>query len=131
MSFLLDTNICSAHMRGTSLASKFVQHSGRLFVPTIVIAELYSGAFKVPNSQKLLAGIDELLNEVTVLDFDAACARRFGEIRGRELREGQPSKFVDLLIASVALTHELILVTHNTADFENIPNLRIEDWLAS
>jgi len=34
-----------------------------------------------------------------------------------------------LLIASVALTHDLTLVTHNTADFQNIPGLRLDDWL--
>jgi tRNA(fMet)-specific endonuclease VapC len=33
------------------------------------------------------------------------------------------------MIASVALVHDLTLVTHNTKDFENIPDLRVEDWL--
>jgi predicted nucleic acid-binding protein len=27
------------------------------------------------------------------------------------------------------MTHLLTLVTHNTADFQNIPNLRLDDWL--
>ena len=34
-----------------------------------------------------------------------------------------------LLIASMALLHGLTLVTHNTADFQNIPGLRLDDWL--
>jgi predicted nucleic acid-binding protein len=33
------------------------------------------------------------------------------------------------MIASVVLDHNLTLVTHNTADFQNIPGLRPEDWL--
>jgi len=33
------------------------------------------------------------------------------------------------MIAAVALTYDLTLVTHNTADFENIPGLRLDDWL--
>lgn len=33
------------------------------------------------------------------------------------------------MIASVAITHDLTLVTHNTADFANIPDLRLDDWL--
>lgn len=37
---------------------------------------------------------------------------------------------VDLMIASVALTYDLVLVTHNVRHFEVIPDLRIEDWLA-
>jgi tRNA(fMet)-specific endonuclease VapC len=35
----------------------------------------------------------------------------------------------DLMIASVALIYDLTLVTHNTADFQNIPGLRLDDWL--
>jgi predicted nucleic acid-binding protein len=34
------------------------------------------------------------------------------------------------MIASVALVHDLTLVTHNTADFRFIPGLRLDDWLA-
>lgn len=42
MSFLLDTNICSAHMsRPAGLMHRFQQHGGQLYVPTIVFAELY------------------------------------------------------------------------------------------
>ncbi len=33
------------------------------------------------------------------------------------------------MIASVALVYDLTLVTHNTADFRNVPDLRLEDWL--
>jgi tRNA(fMet)-specific endonuclease VapC len=33
------------------------------------------------------------------------------------------------MIASVALVHDLTLVTHNTADYQNIPGLRLDDWL--
>ena len=32
----------------------------------------------------------------------------------------------DLMIASVALVHDFTLVTHNTADFQHIPGLRLE-----
>jgi len=37
---------------------------------------------------------------------------------------------IDLMIASVALVHDLTLVTHNTAHFAHVPDLRLEDWLA-
>ena len=36
---------------------------------------------------------------------------------------------LDLMIASVALVHNLTLVTHNTAHFIRIPGLRLDDWL--
>jgi tRNA(fMet)-specific endonuclease VapC len=33
------------------------------------------------------------------------------------------------MIASVALVHDLTLVTHNVSDFKNIPDLHVVDWL--
>ena len=33
------------------------------------------------------------------------------------------------MIGSVALHHDLTLVTHNTVDFRNIPGLHLEDWI--
>ena len=33
-----------------------------------------------------------------------------------------------LLIASIALANRLTLVTHNTSEFNRVPNLKLEDW---
>ncbi len=131
MTYLLDTNICSAHMRRPGgLAHRLLQHSGRLAIPSIVLAELYAGAHRHPNSTRLLGLIADLLQEVVVLDFDSNCAEQFGKIRGGLLQHGISVNTVDLMIASVALVHNLTMVTHNTSDFSNIPGLRLEDWLA-
>jgi tRNA(fMet)-specific endonuclease VapC len=130
MTFLLDTDICSAHMRRPSrLAHRFMQHCGGLAMPTIVLAELYAGAHKHPNPAKLLALIADLRQEVAIIDFDAACAEQFGQLRGTMLQSGIQVSRMDLLIAAVALVHNLTLVTHNTADYIAIPGLRLDDWL--
>ena len=131
MTHLLDTNICSAHMRRPGgLAHRFFQYAGRLAVPTVVLGELYSGAYKHPNSGRLLSLIADLRSEVAIVDFDSACAEEFGKVRGDLLRRGLVTPAVDLMIASVALVHNLTLVTHNTADYQYVPGLRIEDWLS-
>jgi tRNA(fMet)-specific endonuclease VapC len=90
MSFLLDTNICSAHLkRAAGLTHFFVQHSGRLYVPTLVIGELYTWAHHRQSGQSLVQRIEhELLNDVTILDFDRKCAIEFGRVNGRLLRQG-------------------------------------------
>jgi tRNA(fMet)-specific endonuclease VapC len=130
MTFLLDTNICSAHFRRPSgLAHRFIQHSGRLSISTVVLAELYAGAYQCSKSRSLLAKIEELLTDVEILPFDHVCAERFGIEKGNLRRMGIAVSTADLMIASVALVHNLTLVTHNTADFQRIPNLRLEDWL--
>jgi tRNA(fMet)-specific endonuclease VapC len=133
MSFLLDTNICSAHLkRPAGLMHRFVQYSGRLYIPTVVLGELYAWAYKRshPRCEQLIHLIeDDLLRNVMVLEFDSDCAREFGRVRGALIQRGDERAGVDLLIASVALCHDLTLVTHNTADFQHIPDLRLVDWL--
>jgi len=130
MTHLLDTNICSAHMRRPGgLAHRFFQYTSGIAISTVVLAELYSGAYKHPNPSRLLALIADLLQEVAVLDFDSACAEQFGKVQGGLLRQGIMVPETDLMIASVALIYDLTLVTHNTADFQNIPGLRLDDWL--
>ncbi len=43
MNLLLDTNVCSAHLkRRRGLLHRFVQHGGGLGIPTIVIGDLYA-----------------------------------------------------------------------------------------
>ncbi len=131
MKFLLDTDICSAHMRRpASLAHRFIQFVGQLAVPTVCFAELFSGAYKHSHANRLLGLISELRQEIIVLDFDFDCAEQFGKIRGSLLQRGISVPTTDLMIASVAMVHDLTLVTHNIADYRNIPDLRLEDWLA-
>src|SRR5713226_5408638 len=65
MSHLLDTNICTAHFRRPAgLAHRFIQYGGGLFVPTVVLAELYAGAYHLSNPGPLLQNITDLLNDV-------------------------------------------------------------------
>ncbi len=130
MNFLLDTDTCSVHMRRpTKLAHRFMQYTGQLAISAVTLAELDSGAYKHSQVNRLLGLIGDLLQEVDVIDFDRVCAERFGQVRGTLLRQGISVPTADLMIASSALAHNLTLVTHNTTDFQNIPGLRLEDWL--
>lgn len=132
MKFLLDTDICSAHMRRpANLTHRFIQYLNQLAIPTVVLGELFAGAYKHPDPTRLLALIDDLVQELHVLDFDSHCAEQFGQLRGQFLQQGIAVSTADLMIAAVALVHDLTLVTHNTKDFEKIPDLRLEDWLKS
>jgi tRNA(fMet)-specific endonuclease VapC len=131
MSFLLDTDTCSAHLkRPSGLMHRFVQHSGGLYLSTIVLAELFTWAYHRKNSTSLIQRIEnDLLLDVVVLDFDSTCAKEFGKVRGSLLQKGVSVSRMDLMIGSVALAHNLTLVTHNTSDYSQIPGLRLDDWL--
>lgn len=130
MTHLLDTNTCSAYLKGRSgLSHRFIQHGGGLAISTVVVGELCTWAWRRSQREQAFAALDNLLADVTVLDFDTACAYQFGEIRATLLISGRVIESVDLMIASVALVHDLTVVTHNVRDFQDIPGLRVVDWL--
>jgi tRNA(fMet)-specific endonuclease VapC len=131
MSFLLDTDHVSAHLRRPSgLAHRFMQHSGRLYTPSIALAELFVWAHRRPDPSRALAAIATMLfHEVSVVDYNRDCAEVFGRVRMDLRRRGVEVPTTDLLIGSVALVFDLTMVTHNTADYSNIPGLRLDDWL--
>ena len=82
MSFLLDTDICSAHLKGApSLTSRLVQHAGRLGVSIITVGELLTWARRRNAPPRRLAGIHDFLREVETLPVDEKVAERFGELR--------------------------------------------------
>jgi len=131
MRFLLDSDICSANLkRPAGLMHRFVQHAGRLHIAGIALAEIYVWVYRRQNAARTVRRVeDDLLADVAVLDFDAACAQEFGKVRAKLLRQGISVPTTDLMIASVALVHDLTLVTHNTNDYCNVPDPHVEDWL--
>lgn len=133
MKYLLDTDICSAYgRRPAALTHRFFQYGNdNIVVSALSLAELYSGAYLRPNNRKLIPQISALRGEITVLPFDDTCAEIYGRLNGMLRLKGVVVGAIDLMIASVALAHDLTLVTHNTADFAPVPGLRLEDWLAS
>src|SRR5437867_3476013 len=130
MSFLIDTDTCSAYLKGQRIvANRFLQYTGRLHVSVITMGELYDWALRARASPKRLPDIQNLLNEAKALDVDLSIARKYGELQAAFRDVGQPAPKLDLLIASTALIHNLTVVTHNTAHFVNVPGLSIVDWL--
>ena len=67
--------------------------------------------------------------EVSLIPFDADYAEEFGRVRADLRRQGISVDNMDLLIGATALVYDLTVVTHNTRHFQQIPGLRLEDWL--
>lgn len=130
MSFLLDTDTCSAYLKGNPRVwNCFIQHSGGLHISTVTLGELFTWARRAKASPKRLQGLLDMLNDVRVLLVDETVAQKFGEVRAGLLDGGLSAPPMDLMIAATALVHNLIVVTHNTADYANIPGLIVVDWL--
>ena len=130
MSFLLDTDICSAQLKGNrAVHNRFLQYTGGLHISTVTLGELYTWALRANATPKRMNALQTLLSDVAVLDVTAEVGRRFGETRAELLDRGLPPPGLDLLVAATALVHDFTLVTHNTQDYSNIPGLRLTDWL--
>ena len=130
MSFLLDTDTCSAYLKNhQQVIRKVMLHFGGLHLSVITVGELLTWARRASAAATRMQGIRDLCMASTVLDIDSTVAEKFGEIRAGLLDHGITVGEMDLLNASVALVHNLAIVTHNTKDYANIPGLILEDWL--
>ncbi len=131
MKYLLDTNTCIQYLNGRS-QSVFdrlnVLSSEDIFLCSIVKLELRYGALRSQVSEKTLAEQAQFTERFISLPFDDNAQQHAAKIRAELARRGTPIGPYDLLIASIALTHNLTLVTHNTREFSRVPDLRIEDW---
>jgi tRNA(fMet)-specific endonuclease VapC len=131
MKYLLDTNTCIRFINGR--APRIREHFLALdrqdiVVSSITKAELYFGSAKSQTPEQSRAKQEAFLNGLNSIPFDDNAALIYGPLRAMLERSGTPIGQLDSLIAAIAITHSLILVTHNTREFARIPNLRLEDW---
>ena len=134
MSHLLDTNSFIDHLRkgGASRISAriAIAPTGSVYLCSVVLGELLYGAMHggALHRASNIAKIVKLRRQHTSLPFDDAAAVVYGENRQYLALLGTPIGSNDLMIASIALSNQLILVTHNTREFSRVPGLKLEDW---
>lgn len=98
-----------------------------MFVPAIVLGELYYGAYKSTRVTENLLKIDEFATTGTILVSDKRTAREYGEIKSRLRAKGRPIPENDIWIAAIAKQHVLTLVTRD-AHFGEVDGLAVEGW---
>jgi tRNA(fMet)-specific endonuclease VapC len=128
--YLLDTNIASCIIKGTSPAVD--RRLVRVAMPQLAISavtegELRFGVARLPQAARLHAMVEELFLRVAVLPWDSDAAQEYGGLRAALERAGQPMGNLDLMIAAHALALGAVLVTNDHA-FSRIKKLKIEDW---
>lgn len=128
--YLLDTNIASAVIKGSSPAVD--RHLARvspaeLGISVVTEAELRYGAARLPQATRLLALIENFFLRVTILPWDSAAAHQYGQLRAELERAGKPVGNLDVMIAAHALAVDAVLVTNDHV-FERIKGLKVVDW---
>ncbi len=99
----------------------------QIFVPAVVVGELYFGALKSRRQEANLKRVEEFTTASNVLPVDAGVARHYGEVRDGLRRVGRPIPENDLWIAATTLRHGLVLVTRDS-HFDHVEGLRVERW---
>lgn len=133
--YCFDTDILSATIRrepSLALIRRLAQlPPSEQFTTAITLGELLYGAAR-RNSQKLTSQVGDLLQgAITILPFDDSAAEIYGQLRAHLESDGKPLAEPDLRIASIALSHDLTVVTGNTRHFARVPGLSVENWLSA
>ena len=128
MSFLLDTDTCvwALRKRDAVVDRLRAQSPDDVFVASMSEAELLFGALRSRAPEKNRERVAAFLEPVKILPFDSQAAHHHASVRD-ELRAA-PIGERDLVIASVALTHGLTLVTDNRREFTRVATLSVESW---
>ena len=138
--FILDTDHLGILQRENG--SEFVNLRGRLrqydesqfYVTIISFQEQINGwnAYVARSKNEDGAVHGYLKLEHLLADFDrsqllpygSAAADVFSDIRSQRVRIGT----MDLRIGAIAIANGMTVLTRNTVDFDQIPNLTVEDW---
>ncbi len=130
--YLLDSNAC-IRLLNESASSNMARKLAELTpddirLCSIVKSELYYGAYKSTRRDRNLANLNRFFSQFISLPFDDNAATIAGQVRAQLNVAGTPIGSNDLLIAAIALSNDLTLVTHNTREFGRINGLKYEDW---
>ncbi|HNX77648.1 MAG TPA: type II toxin-antitoxin system VapC family toxin [Candidatus Rifleibacterium sp.] len=132
MKYLLDTCVISEIVKPcpNKLLLEWLMDtpSDRLYLSVLTIGEIRKGIAKLPSSKKK-ANLSEWLNTLIedykdrILPVDLTVSENWGEMQGYAEKNGLSFPTIDGLLASIARTHNLVLVTRNESDFQgcNIP----------
>ncbi len=125
--FLLDTNVVIAFFLEEREVVERVLEETPIYLPSIVLGELFYGANRSHYVEQNTDKIYLLLEWASVLSCDANTASQFGIIKQQLVAKGRPIPDNDLWIAAIARQHGLTLVTRDE-HFRAIENLRQESW---
>ncbi|MCQ2578255.1 MAG: type II toxin-antitoxin system VapC family toxin [Treponema sp.] len=134
--YLLDTNIISEPVRRSpnfNLLSKLKENGDFCCISSITWLESLYGMNTMPEGKTKERIRSYLLNKIhpflPIIPYDEHCSFLQAEIQAQLKEKGITIPDYDMLIAATALANNLILITHNTKDFQNIPGLMYEDWI--
>lgn len=130
MKYLLDTNILIYRLKnlGNVNGNFLKKQNEKMSISVITYGELIFGAEKSKLREKNLEVAHEIRKIFPVENITSEIMECFGCLKANLQKTGKNVDDMDLLIAATAISNDMVLVTHNTKHFINIPELQLEDW---
>lgn len=136
--YLLDTNIISEPSKpepNQQVLEKILENIEYSSICSVVWAEALSGIKCLPDGKRKEMLFDYITNQVQklyeIIPFDDFAASIYSELVARLKEKGKTPQKMDTMIAATAIANNLILVTRNVKDFQEIQdvsNIMIENW---
>lgn len=130
MKYMLDTNMCIYAQKNIPQVITKIKDNFQygIAISSITLAELEFGVQASANVEKNTIALYKFLSIVEILNFDSSAATEYGKIRADLKKKGTPIGNMDMLISAHAKSENLIVVTHNTREFERVEGIQLEDW---
>ena len=126
--YLLDTNIISFYLKGDeSLKEKVLSNIDSIVISIISYYEIVSGLQSI-NANKRIAEFKKFCELVDIINLDKSSITASCQIYSTLKRSGNLIDDIDILIAGIALSNNLVMVTDSTSHFGRIENLKVENW---
>ena len=125
--YALDTNIVSAWLEGDKTVADKMDEAAAVFIPIIVVGELYYSALYFTRVKQNLNNISRAVSHYTLLFIDETTCEQYGLIKASLRRKGKPIPENDIWIASLVLQYDLIISTRDN-HFKDVDGLLIEEW---
>ena len=133
--YLLDTNILIEFLEETPSVVEHILKAGsrQCCMSVISLHELFYGAYLAKEKKKEyydkeIKKINILLKYFAVLPITTN-GESYGKIKYALRKKGTPVDEFDMLIASQAISEGLTVVTDNIKHFENIPDVKVVNWM--
>lgn len=135
--YLLDTNIVSEFTKdypNQNVLALYEARKNMCAISATSFQELVYGAEKMPDGKRknsIANFVENLRNNMEIIPYDGFAAEICGQLSGQCAKEGKTLPYCDTQIAATAIANGMVLVTRNTADFEEAAKrsfLKVEDW---
>ena len=130
MGYLLDTSTLVEVLRA-SPSPNLVRRlsavpSRERYTSVITVSQLLLSARRQDDA-RLMQEVVRLVSSIRVAPYDLAAAQAFAKLRVKEAAQAETD---DVMIAAIAVSRDLVLVTRRKLEFARYPRLRVEDWIA-